>query len=306
MLRIATSLTIAFLLISGCLGCRSEIEKEATNTAMQELGKYVVKCGDKWCIYQNERHVFGGSSDVYYQFTKATIAVQDTTNEADRLNGIEWKGIVGYSLGGSCRTSYGNRWGEWKNEKTLQVRAAVTERKEKQWRVIIQSNDSFDTALELSCSDIQGTKENEAIIKASEEAEAKKKEDIVKIESKREENEVRQASFIVSKDGLVTDSQIGLIWAPAPNNDIDWNQANEYVSNLTLGGYTDWRLPSREELRELYRPSKVLHVTGKWVWSSEEGDSSSAWAFNFTDGHEYRFPRSSSANTRILAVRFQK
>ena len=31
-----------------------------------------------------------------------------------------------------------------------------------------------------------------------------------------------------------------------------WEKANEYVKNLDLGGYTDWRLPSREELLDLY------------------------------------------------------
>ena len=35
-----------------------------------------------------------------------------------------------------------------------------------------------------------------------------------------------------------------------------WEQANTYVINLEIGGYSDWRLPSKEEYGSLIGPGK--------------------------------------------------
>jgi uncharacterized repeat protein (TIGR01451 family) len=59
--------------------------------------------------------------------------------------------------------------------------------------------------------------------------------------------------FTVSGD-CVTDNLTGLMWAKngnLPDGTKTWDQAIDYCSNLTLGGYTDWRLPNVNELESL-------------------------------------------------------
>lgn len=67
--------------------------------------------------------------------------------------------------------------------------------------------------------------------------------------------------FIDHGNGTVTDNLTGLMWtknANVPGGYMDymtWQQALDYVANLNsnggLGGYIDWRLPNKKELRSL-------------------------------------------------------
>lgn len=123
-----------------------------------------------------------------------------------------------------------------------------------------------------------------------------------------------------------TDSATGLMWTKKDNgSDVDWNKASAYCSNLQLAGYSDWRLPTIEELQEIYDPSvsvqKVfemgtfkVHVKGNlmltgWDWSSSQGDAPGkpwqvAWYLNF--GNEKPgngFPLGFSYDMRALCVR---
>ena len=61
--------------------------------------------------------------------------------------------------------------------------------------------------------------------------------------------------------------------------------AANVCANLTLGGYSDWFLPSIDELYEMYI---TLHAQGLGnftntlaYWSSTELDSDNAWYCNF-------------------------
>lgn len=59
--------------------------------------------------------------------------------------------------------------------------------------------------------------------------------------------------FITQGD-CVTDAMTGLVWprnADLPNGLRTWQQALTYASNLTLCGFSDWRLPNRRELWSL-------------------------------------------------------
>ncbi len=49
-------------------------------------------------------------------------------------------------------------------------------------------------------------------------------------------------------DGTVTDKGAGLMWQKATAGPMDWHTAMSYASSLSLGGHSDWRLPSSDEL----------------------------------------------------------
>jgi hypothetical protein len=108
--------------------------------------------------------------------------------------------------------------------------------------------------------------------------------------------------FISSKDGVIIDNKTGLQWAPDPGQSMTWDQAMQYAQNLRLGGFSDWRLPTRVELRELGKGGKdpAFKLNGDWGWSSELRASSSAWAFDFSSGQESRLLATSNERWRCV------
>jgi hypothetical protein len=79
-----------------------------------------------------------------------------------------------------------------------------------------------------------------------------------------------------------------------------------------LGEYTDWRLPTIEELKDLYDPKrrggykirKPFELTGWRVWSSTKQGSDSAWGFGFHDGERHYGPLAYPGGGRLaLCVR---
>jgi hypothetical protein len=92
--------------------------------------------------------------------------------------------------------------------------------------------------------------------------------------------------------------------------------AADICANLTLGGYSDWFLPSKDELNEMY---VILHLQGlgdfaintfdfnvDGYWSSSEYDISNAWLQNFNYGgqsRDYGKGQYNNANVYTRAVR---
>ena len=115
------------------------------------------------------------------------------------------------------------------------------------------------------------------------------------------------------KDGIIYDSQLRLEWAPANGKAMDHYAAEEYARNLSLAG-GGWRLPTREELKSLYDPSKpghadpVFNIDNNLVWTSEVDDLWLAWYFLFNYGLERRDTRDTcySFFTRVLVVRSRR
>ena len=61
-----------------------------------------------------------------------------------------------------------------------------------------------------------------------------------------------EASYTDNGDGTVRDNVTGLAWQRrAPTGTFTWDQALAYCSGLTLGGYDDWRVPTRIELTSI-------------------------------------------------------
>lgn len=124
--------------------------------------------------------------------------------------------------------------------------------------------------------------------------------------------------FTASGSGTVRDSQTGLEWAQRDNGqDITWNSARSYCSNLSTAG-GGWRLPSMDELQGIYDPSATLttscgigtcrvspqfNLSSYWFWSNESNGSSEAWGFALNNGDRYSNLLSNDGVRRALCVR---
>jgi Protein of unknown function (DUF1566) len=74
--------------------------------------------------------------------------------------------------------------------------------------------------------------------------------------------------FIAYADGTVLDTKTNLMWAARDNgSNINWYDAKSYCENYRGGGYTDWRMPTHDELAGLYdaRKSRQSACSGKTI-----------------------------------------
>ena len=107
-------------------------------------------------------------------------------------------------------------------------------------------------------------------------------------------NEIaREGRFIAYDNGTVLDTKTGLMWAARDDGKgIDEQDAMAYFENFRGGGYTDWRMPTVDELEAIYDPglqnrqgyhvTRLIDLTGEWVWCSEGPEF--VTTFNFKDG----------------------
>ena len=71
--------------------------------------------------------------------------------------------------------------------------------------------------------------------------------------------------------GTWKDSASGLTWQVSPPTDTyDWDEAKSYCDSLSLGGHSDWHLPTIGELRTLIRGCPATEDGGSC--NVEEGD----------------------------------
>ncbi len=118
--------------------------------------------------------------------------------------------------------------------------------------------------------------------------------------------------------GIVTDLTTGLQWQDSyieANNSIKnatWEEAQHYCSSLDLGGYSDWRTPTVEELigitdRNSTDPAVVAafkHTVSSAYWTSLESDSNAsvAWFVYFYNG--FANWKAKSGNAYVRCIRF--
>jgi hypothetical protein len=93
-------------------------------------------------------------------------------------------------------------------------------------------------------------------------------------------------------------TRYGLVAAITDLESMDWNTAKTACDELKLNGYSDWHLPSKEELNALYVDLKQLGVGGfvdfvdnNVYWSSTKYTESNAssgfvWQQHFIDGRQ--------------------
>jgi len=130
--------------------------------------------------------------------------------------------------------------------------------------------------------------------------------------------------------GYWIDTSTGLMWTAKDNSyDITWGKAMKYCRSLSLAGYSDWRLPSIDELQGIYdgsgytapppakggervlagKPKGGLLLTGNHYWSSTKGEDDRghsngyAWYFYFALGKRDWDPYVYHGSKRALCVR---
>ncbi len=105
------------------------------------------------------------------------------------------------------------------------------------------------------------------------------------------------------RDDIYFDYETGLMWERNGNfskKEMTWHEAMDWVIKLNYAGYSDWRLPTIDELKSLAkrggkRPADWLNANGfnnvksSGYWSSTAitGGTSLAWVVNFNFGSVY-------------------
>jgi len=112
--------------------------------------------------------------------------------------------------------------------------------------------------------------------------------------------------YIADMPGLyIFDETTQLMWQDNSNQiNRKWQDAGSYCANLNLAGYTVWRLPTRNELVNMYeRRSDVSNFYTADYWSADEDptDSGKAFTVSYDDGSQ-----TSQAKTRKRLVRCVK
>ena len=95
----------------------------------------------------------------------------------------------------------------------------------------------------------------------------------------------------------------GLVAAVCDLEKRNWTNAKIACEALDINGYSDWHLPTKEELQYLY---KNLHQVGiadferRNYWSSTEHDYNNAWRQGFYDVGQHRKNKSTTDNVRAV------
>ncbi|OGP85708.1 MAG: hypothetical protein A2V87_03720 [Deltaproteobacteria bacterium RBG_16_58_17] len=126
----------------------------------------------------------------------------------------------------------------------------------------------------------------------------------------------KDGRFTAYDDGTVLDTRTNLMWAAKDNGSgINWANAKSNCENYRGGGYTDWRMPTQDELAGLYdakkknrhgyRVTALIEISDCCPWASETRGSDAA-TFNFLSGLRHWLPQSYASNNRALPVRSGK
>jgi len=85
---------------------------------------------------------------------------------------------------------------------------------------------------------------------------------------------------------------------PEAETVLPWREAMDWAAGLTIGGFTDWRLPTRDDLRLM--KASGLDFKKDWYWSSEEFGTGPAWFQGFDGGFQYSYGKLNDVRCRAV------
>lgn len=97
-------------------------------------------------------------------------------------------------------------------------------------------------------------------------------------------------SFVAETPQYVTLQSADIMVQTEDLGEVNWNSANTMCNNSTVGGYTDWRLPTIDELYVLYNNRETIggFYGNEYVyalyWSSESSNNNACYVIRFPDG----------------------
>ncbi|MBU4264214.1 MAG: DUF1566 domain-containing protein [Proteobacteria bacterium] len=120
----------------------------------------------------------------------------------------------------------------------------------------------------------------------------------------------RQVGLVDLGNGICQQTNSGLIWqidkTPQYSN---WQEAKKYAETLDLGGYADWRLPTRDELYMLHYISALqgagnckMKLAGNY-WSGRVGREVGAgrWeSYPLCGGNEFKYVKTEQGVVRAV------
>jgi hypothetical protein len=117
--------------------------------------------------------------------------------------------------------------------------------------------------------------------------------------------------FTLNNEGMINDSKTGFQEISFAGRDVSWYTADKFAREMRRGGYVDWRLPTRNDLRSLYDYSlkteykidSIFQYNSSIAWMSESYDEKAAWGFSFDNGLEDWYKREQTNCDKILLVR---
>lgn len=132
--------------------------------------------------------------------------------------------------------------------------------------------------------------------------------------------------FQDNTNGVISDLEDNREWLPKDSKQdtgkwLGWQEVARYVNlmcQVYAGGYSDWRMPTREEALSLYHPDLVhkdfegmdVHIhscfvfgSSYYIWTSEVNDEDQALRVNFRDGTAEFVDKSSQEFHAVRLVR---
>ena len=94
----------------------------------------------------------------------------------------------------------------------------------------------------------------------------------------------------------------GLICSKNDIGEGNWEEAKKLCKKYEEGGFSDWRLPTKDELNMMYlKESEIGGFASNFYWSSTEANYGNAWRQGFRSGVQDKI--SFNATFRVRAVR---
>lgn len=81
----------------------------------------------------------------------------------------------------------------------------------------------------------------------------------------------------------------------------NWDDARLYCFSLNIEGKTGWRLPTKEELNEIYESDNDFEKS--YYWSSTEYTGYGAWSQYFNNGYQSNFSVKNYGDRFVRAIR---